>query len=66
MVKTWLVELLERLFEPTEVKLIASLHVSDKLIWHHNPLGIFTVNSGYEIGKYLIRNGELGKKGEGI
>ncbi|XP_062017671.1 uncharacterized protein LOC133734024 [Rosa rugosa] len=50
--KVWLVDLLNELFIPGEVELIASIPLStrlveDRLVWHYDKKGIYNVRSGY-------------------
>lgn len=68
--RKWRVNILEELFFPHETKLIRAIPLSklpseDKLIWHGNASGIFTVRSEYKVtihegesslgGDYLIK-----------
>ncbi|CAL9015935.1 unnamed protein product [Prunus brigantina] len=68
--KVWRCDLISRVFDPTEARLITSMPISqwgcpDRLMWHFHKQGVYTVRSGYDLALYLKRNGELGVKGDG-
>ncbi|KAM1658248.1 hypothetical protein FF1_046366 [Malus domestica] len=53
-----------------DVRLILSIPLSktgcrDRMVWHHNANGVYSVRSGYGVAMNLMENGALGKKGCG-
>ncbi|KAM2003963.1 hypothetical protein ACFX15_027472 [Malus domestica] len=37
----------------------------DRMVWHHNANGVYSVRSGYGVAMNLMENGDMGKKGRG-
>ncbi|KAM1958038.1 hypothetical protein ACFX15_003481 [Malus domestica] len=57
-------------FHQDDVRPILSIPLSktgcrDRMVWHHNANGVYSVRSGYGVAMNLMENGAMGKKGRG-
>ncbi|KAM1546033.1 hypothetical protein ACFX10_046299 [Malus domestica] len=67
---SWKRDLILASFHQDDVRLILSIPLSktgcrDRMVWHHNANGVYSVRSGYGVAMNLMENGALGKKGCG-
>ncbi|KAM0966882.1 hypothetical protein ACFX2C_022579 [Malus domestica] len=65
--KSWKVDLVTAGFNRDDVAPILSIPLSrtsslDRLVWHYNVNGEYSVRSGYGVAVNLIENGALGRK----
>ncbi|KAM2204787.1 hypothetical protein ACFX1S_024390 [Malus domestica] len=66
----WRVDLISASFHRDDVAPILSIPLSrtgccDRMVWHHNANGDYSVRSGYGVAINLMENGALGRKGRG-
>ncbi|CAN6564467.1 unnamed protein product [Malus baccata var. baccata] len=66
----WRVDLITAGFNREDVAPILSIPLSrtgglDRLVWHYNVNGEYSVRSGYRVAVDLMENGALGRKGRG-
>ncbi|CAN6558450.1 unnamed protein product [Malus baccata var. baccata] len=67
---SWKSDLISASFHWDDVEPILSIPLSktrcrDRMVWHHNVNGVYSVRSGYGVAMNLMENGALGKKGRG-
>ncbi|KAM1117079.1 hypothetical protein ACFX19_007618 [Malus domestica] len=67
---SWKSELILASFHRDDVGPILSIPLSktgcrDRMVWHYNANGVYSVRSGYGVAMNLMENGALGKKGRG-
>nr|XP_028952588.1 uncharacterized protein LOC103432147 [Malus domestica] len=67
---SWRVDLISASFHRDDVAPILSIPLSrtgccDRMVWHHNANGDYSVRSGYGVAINLMENGALGRKGRG-
>ncbi|CAN6691340.1 unnamed protein product [Malus baccata var. baccata] len=70
MTSSWKSDLILESFHQDDVGPILSIPLSktgcrDRMVWHHNANGVYSVRSGYGVAMNLMENGALGKKGRG-
>ena len=67
----WRLEEAASLVSPDDLAMIRTIPISrfgceDQRIWHYTKNGLYSVRSGYHVAMDMMKNGELGRKGNGM